>query len=163
MISYRVEGGLGPLIDYLGDLADMDIRPLAEAAKIVAIEDNARARVAGVDKDGEEMDPLSRKAKDGLRRSLRPSELARRGGDGPPLAPRGAGSRIVTDYHVEVIPQPGGAVLVQGSWPNLPWLKFHLKGGPIMPRRDVAGITPRGMDEIAETTRAFLAVKLGIY
>jgi hypothetical protein len=54
-------------------------------------------------------------------------------------------------------------MLVQGSWPTLDWLRYQIKGGPRLPIRNPAGITPAGMSEIADVTRAFLAVKLGIH
>lgn len=49
--------------------------------------------------------------------SLKPSTLKHRGGDGPPRAPRGAASRIVSMYRVETALSTGQAVF-NGSWPG---------------------------------------------
>lgn len=158
MISFRVESeGLGNLIDYVRRLSTIDFTPLGHRIARIAEVDNARARTAGLDREDVPFAPL-RGA-----RPLKPSEIRRRGGPGPPLAPKGPASRVIAGFVVEVVPNPEGGIVVRGSWPGLDWMRFHASGTRDMPRRDPAGLTPTGEDRVFDAVRDFLRDELGLY
>jgi hypothetical protein len=95
--EWEVEDWLGRVSDRLADL-----QPLAIELKGLMIRENLEARVAGLDNDGQPPAPL---------RGGRPptqAEIRDRGGTGPPLAPRGAGSRVVTEFEVQIVPVGNG-------------------------------------------------------
>lgn len=70
-----------------------------------------------------------------------PSTRKTRGGIGPPLAPRGAQSRIVREFTVRFERAREGLVVVMG-WP-MEWVKYHVTGTRHMPRRDPTGVRER--------------------
>ena len=162
--EFRVTGDLTPIIVALDRLAHIDYTPLAETIKKILEEENAAAREAGLDFRGETFDSLYRTVtkgrNKGQRRSLRPAEMGRRGGEGPPLAPRGAGSRVVTGFDVQILPLADGAILVRGNWPNFPELIFHVEGRGHNPVRDPVGITPAAQERIRDAVDEFLAAYL---
>lgn len=146
-ISYA---GLSDVVDALDRWKAIDWTPLAEEIRTILIEENAAAREAGLDKDGDPFVPL----RGG--RQLTASEVRRRGGSGPPLAPRGSASRIVAGFVVEVVPLGEDAVLVRGSWPGFPELSFHVDGSGHNPVRDPVGVTPAAEARIQEAADRFL-------
>jgi hypothetical protein len=150
MFSMRLTGDLSPIIAQLDAWAAIDYTPLAEEIRTILVEENAAAREAGLDKDGDPFVPL----RGG--RALTPGEIRRRGGSGPPLAPRGSASRVVSGFVVEVIPLGDNAILVRGSWPDFPEIQFHIDGAGHNPIRDPAGITPAAQDRIAAAVEGFL-------
>jgi hypothetical protein len=129
----------------LADLARKcgDLTPLREPVRQVLIQGNRARAVAGTDVEGipyEDYAPLA------------PSTLRRRRGDGPPLAPRYANSRIVTAYEVDV--QVGtGRLSFIGGWPALPWMEYHHTGTARMPRRDPYGFTVKTLEEVRTLLR----------
>jgi hypothetical protein len=101
-------------------------------------EDNRAARLRGVDRYGVPLAPL---------RSERKGKY--KGKTGPPLAPSGAASRVVTHFRVQTSRTAAGWVLLAGwddvvSARGVPFLPFHLQGKGRNPVRNIGGITPQG-------------------
>jgi hypothetical protein len=161
LLTFQVIGGIQPLIDYIGRIADVDLMPLAMQFRTLAIEDNIRRSEAGQDKADVDLVPL----RGG--RTLQPAEIRRRGGTGPPLAPRHFDSRIETAYQVEIarLGYYGAdkAISIKAGWPGLYWMKYHIEGRGHNPKRDVAGPTPQLTERMADRTRRFMVEKLGLY
>jgi hypothetical protein len=73
---------------------------------------------------------------------------------GPPLAPRGLGSRVVTNY-VTRSGSDGSTWFAEGGWADVvsakgvPFLKFHFNSHPPLrlPRRDLRGVRAWGRAE----------------
>lgn len=165
MLTFQIAHSLQRLVDYFGKLSDgLDLMPLAMQFKMIAIEDNMIKSAAGEDKEGVEIESYAP-----LRggRMILPSEIRARGGTGPPLAPKGAGSRVNTAFEVEIARLgyygDDKAISIKGAWPSLYWMKYHIEGRGRNPRRDVAGIRPVGMDKMADATRQFAIERLGLY
>ena len=138
------------LLGYLAGVEQRisDPQPLAVDIRQIVIDDNLIARTVGVDGDGLGMIPL---------RPMTPGQIRRRGGDGPPLAPQGSASRIVTDFQVEAVPVSAGSYLVVGSWPSLPFLIFHAEGSGRLPVRDVFGLRLQAVEAIDGAAGEFAA------
>lgn len=115
---------------------NLDVR-IPEALR----QDNYYRAVNGLDRNGVPLQPLKN-----------PSD-PRRPGSGPPLAPRGASSRIVTAFEVDVLGEPGHRTYVAGWNSSADFLKYHVSGTRYLPVRDVAGITPLGREEIRAIVR----------
>jgi hypothetical protein len=80
---------------------------------------------------------------------------------GPPLAPRGPFSRVITNYHQgwgQIAPKVWEVV---GSWVNVlskkgvPFLHYHFDGIG-QKRRDLRGIRPAGMAAIRATSKKWM-------
>jgi hypothetical protein len=157
MFEILVTGDIQPLIQaFDGFVADlMDLTPLAETIREIMIQDNAESRLAGLDADGVPFAPL----RGG--RPLKPWEIAERGGDGPPLAPREAGSRIVAGFDVQLYPLDEGGILILGQWPSMPFLHFHAQGYGHTPARDPVGVSPRGWERVVDAAEAFAMDRIG--
>jgi hypothetical protein len=118
-------------------LSNVNKRVIATEVERELWEINRADRTRGVDRRGVALVPLA------------PSTLARRKGKGPPLAPKGAGSRVVTEYLAELDVRPGKVEVKAGWGPILSktgraFLEFHILGKGYNPKRDIAGITPKG-------------------
>jgi hypothetical protein len=126
----------------LADLARKcgDLTPLREPVKQVLIRGNRERALAGTDAQGRDFDELA------------PSTLKRRRGSGKPLAPRGAQSRVVTAYEVDVTAGTGRLSFI-GGWPSLPWMEYHHTGTARMPRRDPYGFTAKTLERVRELLR----------
>jgi hypothetical protein len=94
--------------------------------------------LAGVDRFGRPLAPLGKWAY---------GAAFRRRGNGPVLAPHGLESRIITHFryawnwvgdHYEFV----------AGWKDLPWMRYHIEGGPHLPRRDEGGISPKGRAKV---------------
>lgn len=91
----------------------------------------------------------------GLRfRPLAASTLARREGQGPPLAPRFASSEIVAAYAVNFA-YPGHTVIVSAGWP-MEWVRYHVTGGARLPRRNPGGFRRQDVQESTRVIREYL-------
>ena len=118
--------------------------------KQIVIADNADKLLKGVDKNGNPLAPLA------------PSTLKNpRRGSGPPLIPRGARSRFITNFEVTWEIQ-GSSMALKGRYVNIlsksgrSFVQYHLNGTSRLPKRDVAGITPKGWQKIRERQHAFV-------
>lgn len=115
-----------------------------------AVEDgNRRDRLAGVDRFGRRLTSL---------RSPRKGEY--RGKTGPPLAPSGASSRVVTNFRADAR-RRGGQWRIIAGWVGIlsdrgvPFLGFHLVGAGRNPIRDIAGISPRTWVDLRKVVADF--------
>lgn len=102
-----------------------DLRPIESKLRRIFVEGKRRQLERGVDARGVAFAPL------------KPSTREHRAGTGPPLAPQGPNSDIATKYAVTFERVANGLVLLAG-WP-MAWIKYHVKGGPKLPRRDPTG------------------------
>jgi hypothetical protein len=99
--------------------------------------------LAGTDASGHPFAPLAQ------------STLRQRQGSGPPLAPRGADSLIVTGYQITVAVASGQLTITAG-WPFLSWVKYHRTGTRRMPRRDPGGFRPADVADAMRRLREYL-------
>jgi hypothetical protein len=156
-----VSGDLDQLIlAYDQTFTHLDLTPLAAIISTIIVEDNAQARLAGVGADGVELAPL----RGG--RSLTPNEIRKRGGTGPPLAPKGEASRSVASFRVQIMPLGDGSILLLGTWDDAPFLHYHVSGYRAgktqVPARDIVGLRPECVERIADAAITWLAERLGL-
>jgi hypothetical protein len=172
----------------LQKIADLDASPLATILEGVLREDNRRGVLAGLDGDGNPMTPTkyrrsSVSANPGMTAAfgeLGPGYARLAVGDygqslstkeyqnksGPPLAPQGERSRVVSNYFT-VHERSGDLYTVEGYWDNIfskkgvPFLHAHFVGlhatyfGATgngrhtvnLPRRDLVGLRAWGREE----------------
>ena len=133
------DADLSNILTFLQGVQDQlaNPRPLAEDAREILIADNKVARVAGLDAYDAPLAPVKART---------PGEIRRRGGDGPRLAPRGAGSRVVSGFQV-TIQSGSGSALVVGSWPGAPFLRFHSEALGL--RREASEAIDQAVDRFA--------------
>ncbi len=117
----------------LSKLSRVEIAPLLRDVEKIVESDNRRGILAGEDKDGNPLKPVT----------PYPGR-----GSGPPLAPSGGASRVVSDFDAVAVGS-GKTGRIAAAW-NVPWLKYHEK------TRDIVGIRPRGKAEILRAIRDFL-------
>jgi hypothetical protein len=129
--------------------------------KKLAVEDNTEkllgygSGLAGIDRFGKPLAPLGAWAH---------GAAFRRRGNGPVLAPHGLGSRVITRFNV-VWQRTGSQYQMISGWRDLPWMIFHLEGRPrgskpsqpnwSLPKRDIGGISRRGLNKMAEAFSRF--------
>lgn len=114
-----------------------DLKPMADIAEQVMARQNEEGALMGIDQYGNTYDELAE------------STWRTRKGSGPPLAPQGASSRIITEFRTHQ--EPGfDEITVKGGWPGLPWIRFHKTGAPKnnMPERDPIGMRPHGWQQL---------------
>lgn len=178
----------------------------------VLVEDNRRGILAGLDKDDRVMFPTSYRTsyvqagrtragyvksaygyavnvsggpgpgfKPGPAANLRSSEYRKM--TGPPLAPRGEASRVISNYTVAPVLAASGEIGVQGGWDDVvdrrgrPFLKYHFSGtgmhrggayaswarrrgvgrGKNLPRRNIAGLRDWGRKQARKELREWIA------
>lgn len=84
--------------------------------------------------------------------------------DGPPLAPRRKGSRVISNY-VTGMEFARGQWRVRAGWKDFldndgrPLLPVHLRGGPGLPKRDIAGLSRKALKRLREV--ALQAIREG--
>jgi hypothetical protein len=128
----------GEILARLRDLRAME-RPVAELLEA----DKRDQLLHGKDRDGVPFRPVAE------------ATMGRRGGGGPPLAPRYQASRIITRYVARVRAE-GTRLLISAGWPGLSWVRYHITGTRHMPRRDPSGIRPAAMDRVRALVRDYL-------
>jgi hypothetical protein len=138
MVHVEYGGTFSPLMKNLAK-GFADIRPLAKEIGRLMLEGN---REIGTDWNSNNLAPLA------------PSTLKRRDGTGPPLAPHGLDSRIVTNAQINVV-GIGDYVAIELSWKDMPWLTYHSTGTKYMKQRDITGIRPETMDQIGDLIQSF--------
>lgn len=133
---------MGQISERIADIARRcgDLSPLKEPVRQVLWEGNKQRALAGTDAQGTPFAPVAA------------STRKTRGGDGAPLAPHGASSRVVTDYTVNVQAGPGRLTFT-GSWPSCPWMEYHHTGTKRMPRRDPYGFRAQDLDRVRQMLR----------
>lgn len=135
-------GLLDTIAAKLQRVANPDLRPLAESARTLMIEDNRAGLLIGTDATGRPMAPLA------------PSTLRHRDGSGPPGVPHGEQSRLIADYDVTIEPGGPGGLRLVGSYGAAEELRQRFQSGTKdMPARPIAGIRPRTMTLIGSAVR----------
>lgn len=118
-----------------------DLSPLSGSMQ--AALDRGNREGLGTDAQGQPLAPL------------KDSTLKKRKGSGPPLAPEGASSSIVTGAVFSTSSSSDGQLSVEVSWPSLPWLQYAVSGTSRMPARDVVGIRPKTVEDVMQELRQY--------
>jgi hypothetical protein len=179
--------GLDRLMARFRKIANPDATPLMISWMREIDADNRRGVMAGLDKDGNPMVPVTyRPAPYGKlgkvrRRGRGAYNPGTRGNlssrqyrllDGPPLAPRGTNSRVVTNLKTRYGRSGPLGLLWEatGYWDDVvdkngqPFLHYHFDGASgggrrknvTLPRRDLRGIRPEGRDRAKRALRAWI-------
>lgn len=182
--------GLDRLISRVRALGTPDASPLMMTWQRLIIEDNRRGVLAGLDKDGNPMRPVTYRpvgkgakptksqknnAKGrrgvfggigpnpaGTNNNLRPDEYRRL--SGPPLAPRGAFSRVITNLRTGYEHSAGSDLwTAYGFWDEVvsvngrPFLSAHFRGAGRLPVRDLRGVRPEGREKARRAAIAWMS------
>lgn len=154
--------------DLLQKLAGVDFGPLMEGWEKVLQVDNRRGLLAGLDGEGNPLEPVTYRPK-----TVKSVDLAvlphnnltgshYRSLDGPPLIPRGLGSRAVTNFRTSNGRLADGDWFAAGAWEDVldvrgrPFLSGHFEGQGHLPKRDLRGVRPQAVAEASEGLRKFL-------
>jgi hypothetical protein len=169
------------------------VEPLLDSWSDIMVEDRRICTIEGKDKDGQALTPTKYRKSTTKPARSRPKnrgfgELAGRldfGGfgpfsvglnnnlsteeyeqlTGPPLAPRGLGSRIWTNYNVRQSQLDDVTFAVDGEWHDVvdedgrEFLPDHFLGLGV-PVRDLRGVSPAGMEKVNRATIAFVELRL---
>lgn len=119
-----------------------DLRPIEPRLRQIFVEGKRFHLLRGTDAAGRPF------------QAVKPETAKRRGGTGPPLAPRGASSRIVADYRVD-FERVGNGLRVVAGWP-MGWVQHHKTGGRRLPRRDPGGFRQIDMREAMRVLRRWV-------
>ena len=190
--------GLDRLVERLRRIANPDPTPLMLSWTRIVDDDNRRGVLAGIDCRGNPMAPviyrpkpvaekLTRAQKNNPKKGARRGEFAGLGSHpaglnnnltsseyrrlaGPPLAPRGAFSRVITNLRFRFgEPVPGLQWEVAGYWDEVVtvrgerFLHYHFTGGVNLPRRDLAGVRPAGVERARNAARAWMIDEIRTY
>jgi hypothetical protein len=133
MFSMQVSGGLADLISkYKTDLEKLtNLEDFGQKIAAIMQEQRRKEGLAGIGSDGNALAPVKEST---IRRG--------RGGDGPPLAPRGASSRTIAGFQVGVTAYPDGSILITGGWPGIEdWIESHFVDTLHRVARNIGGIS----------------------
>lgn len=134
MFSLQVSGGLADLVkQYKDDLEKLtNLEDLAHKIEAILQEQRRKEGTAGIGSDGQTLAPVKEST---IRRG--------RGGDGPPLAPRGESSRSISNFSVAVTADTDGSILITGYWPGIEdWIETHFVDTANRVARNIGGISP---------------------
>lgn len=175
-----VEINLDATIAMLRRLADPDPTPLMEKWEAIIVEDNARGVLdARTDWQDQPLKPVTyrprypstssrRKDTSGEIRGFGPLAAGLHGNlpsaeylalAGPPLAPQGANSRVITNLMTAHGQDPGQdyAWFAMGAWAEV----VDVRGRPFLERafvtRDLAGVRAWGLNEAIQELQAWVA------
>lgn len=188
--------GIDRLAKFIHAMPRTDSRPLMLTWMKIIEEDNRKGVLAGLDKDGNPMARVSYRptspkpakvSKDqknntnrrsrgvfagfgpnaaGLNNNLTSGEYRKL--DGPPLAPRGAFSRVITNLVTRYSPDGPDARVAEGTWRDVvstkgvPFLKAHFDG--IRQKvRDLRGVRPEGVERARKAAKAWLLDQIRTY
>lgn len=175
----------------LAQIENLDAMPLMERWKDVLIVDNNNGILKGEDGSGKAMAQTVReRTQEGhwvtriirgkRRRYYQAGHRAAPGqrpppgvhnGSGPPLAPRGARSRVIANFVAAPGYDPAKRQwYVVGGWQNVvnasgePFLHYHFLGDPLtnLPQRDLRGLRPAGKAQQIADYEAWKAAMLGL-
>lgn len=162
-------------------LTHPDLSALLTELEDVIWEDNRRGVLAGTDRDDNAMPRTNRQdlaeghwvsytLPDGRRARYyqagavagpnAPADV--HDGDGPPLAPRGDDSRVITHLVTNRREGSPGEWVVYGAWEGVAsrdgveFLPFHFRGEGRLPTRDLAGLREQGLREAFEAADLFM-------
>lgn len=161
---------------YLGrviGLRAVDFTPLMDQWRTILEEDNRDSALAGLDGYGNPMigvtyrpDPMAGTRKP-IDYSIQPNDNLTSGHyrtlDGPPLAPQGLESRIVTRFGTEWISPAPNEWVTLGTWQDVvsidgvPFLQAHFQGLNGLPERDLAHVRPKALERARDTLKGFVA------
>ncbi len=161
--------GLGRLQDRLQAFVHTDPAPLLAQWRIIIEEDNRKGILAGLDKDGQPMRPVTYRPKPAAKTWGKAKQAKHLAGAtspahnnltsaqyrrlaGPPLAPRGAHSRVITNLLTGSGWDSAERVwFAEGAWfdvvsrRGVPFLPYHFHLLPSrLPKRDLTGVRPWG-------------------
>lgn len=182
--------GLERLTERIRTIENLDPRPLLDHFKILIEADNRKGVLAGLDKDGEPMAPVTyRPVGKPSRLTARQKNYAkgRRGKfagfgskanqpnnnlttaeyrklAGPPLAPRGAFSRVITNLNLAMEHERDdvGRWCVVVGWLDVvsvkgrKFLHAHFEGLNGLKQRDLRGVRPDGMAKARKAAIAWM-------
>jgi hypothetical protein len=132
MFNLQVSGGLADLISqYKTDLEKLaNLEDLAQKIAVIMEEQRRKEGELGIGSDGQPLAPVKEVT------------MRTRGGDGPPLAPRGAASRTISGFQVGVTAYPDGSILITGGWPGIEdWIESHFVDTVNRVARNIGGIS----------------------
>lgn len=181
--------GLDRITAKMRSLGHMDATPLMLTWMGIIESDNRKGVLAGLDKDGIPLRPVTYRPKaapqevtkkqrlnqrknargefagfgpyvSGLHNSLSGSEYRLLGG--PPLAPRRAFSRVITNLVTTYGGNPeSNHWYAAGAWDEvvsrkgIPFLHWHFEGTGKLPKRDLRGVRPEGVTRARAALRAW--------
>jgi len=160
--------GLDRIERYVMGLGEIAYEPLMNEWEHILQEDNRRSAMAGLDGSGQPLQPVTYRPKPVKRVNytiLRNNNLTSshyRSLSGPPLAPRGERSRIVTNFRTASAELSDGRWTAIGAWEDVlsvhgvSFLRYHFTGSGNLPVRDLRGIRPNVKVEARRTLREFL-------
>lgn len=119
-----------------------NLAPIEPKLRRIFVEGKRFHLLRGTDAEGKPFQPI------------KPSTAKRRGGTGPPLAPRGAASRIIADYRV-VFETVATRIKVTAGWP-MGWVQHHKTGGRRLPKRDPGGFRAIDVREALQTLKGWV-------
>jgi len=190
-LNVENSAALDRLMARLRRLQNPDATPLMQTWMRYIIEDNKRGVLAGLDKDGNPLAPVTYRPEDklkpakltreqklgvtrgktgrfgghgplasGLHNNLTSAEYRQLGG--PPLAPRGAFSRVVTNLKTEFDHPSPDRWMAYGWWDQVvandgttKFLKYHFYGIG-QKRRDLTGVRPEGVKKARAAAIAWM-------
>lgn len=174
-----------------GRISFADVQPALEAGELILTEGNRRKVLSHQDGKGAPMIPVTYRGQavaikrrsrsgdrfgttsgtfkgfgplaSGLNGNLTTAEYKKL--TGPPLAPRGEQSRVITNMRT-AIGQNGGQFYVTKTWMDVvdvkgrPFLMAHFKGQNGQKRRDLRGISPQEREQFRKVVRVCVAAYL---
>jgi hypothetical protein len=162
--------GLDRLEQHVMALGNIAFEPLMATWEDLMHEDNEESALKGLDGFGFPLIPVTYRPNPN---KVKPTDYTilpynnltsshYRTLDGPPLAPRGAGSRIVTNFRTASAELSDGRWSVVGAWEDIfsptgiPFLSFHFRGEGYLPIRDLRGLRPSLIEQARAALRAFM-------
>lgn len=119
-----------------------NLAPLEPELRRIYVEGKRAQLLAGRDAQGGEF------------AAIKPATAKSRGGAGPPLAPRGAASDIISRYSVR-FEWLSSVVRIVAGWP-MNWVQYHRTGTSRMPRRDPGGFRPQDRKAAMDLVREYV-------
>ena len=152
-------------------LETVDFTPLMNLWREFLEEDNKEGALAGLDGYGNPLQPVTYRPDPsaGTRKpidfSIQPNDNLTSGHyrtlDGPPLAPQGLESRIVTHYRTAWDRPAPGEWVTTGGWQDVvsisgvPFLDAHFTGANNLPIRDLAHVRPTALQRARDALQGF--------
>lgn len=164
--------GLTNLVHRLERVHELDYTPLMLRWELVLKRDNAAGALAGLDGAGRPLRAATYRPKAVAHVDYRILPNNNLTGShyrilaGPPLAPRGLDSRIVTQFRTSHVHEGPGEWAAIGAWEDVldvkgrPFLRYHFRGDGNLPVRDLRGVRPAAVEAARREARDFVAYHL---
>jgi hypothetical protein len=150
----------------------VEFEPLLNVLGEILREDNTEGALKGLDGFGDPLIPVTYRP-DPTAGSRKPIDYSIKANnnltsghyrtlDGPPLAPRGLDSRIVTNYATVWEHEAEGVYLALGHWVNVesidgvPFLGAHFRGDNGLPVRNLAHVRPGAVQLARDALHGFV-------